>query len=90
MRKTQRRKGYATEAAPAMALLAFRKLGAKKVEIYCDVENPASIQVALNLGVKFGYQQKGGWSRLNGELATLNTYSCFDENQLSERKGIFL
>ena len=39
IRQSQRGKGFATEAAHAMALLAFKILKARKVEIYCDAEN---------------------------------------------------
>lgn len=43
-------KGYATEGALVMALLCFRKLGAKRVDIRCDTQNVASIAVAKKLG----------------------------------------
>ncbi len=42
IRKSSRAKGYATEAIYAMAILAFRDLKARKLEIYCDEENLAS------------------------------------------------
>lgn len=82
IRKSKRSKGYATEAAHAMALVAFRSLSAKKVEIYCDVENVASTKIPLKLGFKLEYTQKGGWTRQNGELADLQTYSIFSEKAL--------
>ena len=84
IRKTQRSKGYASEAVHALALLAFRTLQAKKLEIYNDAENKASAQVALKLGFKLEYVQKGGWPRPDGELATLQTYALFSEKELKE------
>lgn len=80
--KSQRSKGYATEAAHAMSLLAFRILQAKKLEIYCDAENIASTKIPLKLGFKLEYTQKGGWPRQDGQLAELQTYSIFSVNDL--------
>lgn len=82
IRKSQRSKGYASEAAHAMALIAFRVLKTKKVEIYCDTENIASTKVPLKLGFKLEYTQKGGWPRQDGNLAILQTYSIFSEEEL--------
>ncbi|WP_341792421.1 GNAT family N-acetyltransferase [Rickettsia endosymbiont of Gonocerus acuteangulatus] len=52
IRKSQRSKGYATTATHIMALLAFRVLKVKKVEIHCDAENLSSMQIPLKLGFK--------------------------------------
>lgn len=82
IRQTKRSKGYATEASHAMAYLAFRILGAKKVEIYCDAENKASHRIPLKLGFIPEYKQKGGWPRYDGQLAELHTYSIFSETDL--------
>ena len=84
IRKGQRSNGYATEATHAMALLAFKNLNAKKVEIYCDAENIASTKIPLRLNFKLEYTQKGGWPRPDGELTTLQTYSLFSVNDLPE------
>lgn len=82
IRKNARFKGYATEAAHAMTLLAFRIFGAKKVQIHCDVENTSSIKVPLGLGYKLEYIQQGGFARYDGGLAELYTYSIFSEKEL--------
>lgn len=82
IRKSSRAKGYATESAHAMSLLGFRVLKAKKLEIYCDAENIASIKVPKKLGFKLEYTQKGGVPRQDGELAELRTYSISSENEL--------
>ena len=89
IRKGQRSKGYATESAQAMALLAFKTLKAKKVEIYCDAENIASTKVPLKLGFKLEYTQKGGWPRQDGKLAELQTYSMFSEESLPSLEVIW-
>lgn len=44
--------GYMTEAAQAVAELAFEVLGARRVEIVCDSRNRASRAVAERLGFK--------------------------------------
>jgi ribosomal-protein-serine acetyltransferase len=82
IRKSQRSNGYATEACHAMALLAFKVLNAKKLEIFCDAENVSSTRVPLKLGFKLEYVQKGGWARKDGKLAELQTYSMFSESDL--------
>ena len=82
IRKSERAKGYASEAAHAMTALAFQTLKAKKVEIYCDAENIASTKVPLKLGFKLEYTQKGGWPRPDGKLAELQTYSMFSVEDL--------
>ncbi|MDP3532744.1 MAG: GNAT family N-acetyltransferase [Alphaproteobacteria bacterium] len=60
IRKDSQSKGYATEAAHAMAVLAFQTLKARKVEIYVDAENLASCRVPEKLNFKHEYTQKGG------------------------------
>ncbi|MBS0271839.1 MAG: GNAT family N-acetyltransferase [Proteobacteria bacterium] len=82
IRRSQRMKGYATEAAHAMTLLAFQVLGAKKVEIYCDAENIASTKIPEKLNFELEYTQRGGWPRQDGKLAELKTYSLFSEMKL--------
>ncbi len=82
IRKSYRANGYATIAAHMLALLAFEKLKARKVEIYCDAENVASIKIPLKLGFQLEYVQKGGWVRTDGELANLQTYSVFSRDSL--------
>lgn len=86
IRKSQRKNGYATEAAHVMALLAFKNLNARKVEIYCDAENIASTNIPLRLNFKLEYTQKGSWLRPDGELSTLQTYSLFSLNDLPDLK----
>lgn len=82
IRKNSRKKGYATAAVGTMVRLAFERLQAKKVEIYCDTENIASTQIPLNLGFKLEYTQKGGWPRQDRKLAELQTYSIFSKDAL--------
>ncbi|MCX7337943.1 MAG: GNAT family N-acetyltransferase [Alphaproteobacteria bacterium] len=82
VRRSQRSKGYASEAAHAMTALAFQILKAKKVEIHCDAENIASAKVPQKLGFKLECTQRGGWPRHDGELAELQIYSIFSERDL--------
>ena len=82
IRRSERAKGYATEAIQAMSLLAFRVLKARKLEIYCDAENNASTRIPLKLGFKLEYTQKGSWPRQDDKLAELRTYSLFAQEKL--------
>jgi RimJ/RimL family protein N-acetyltransferase len=50
LRTSETGKGYATEAAEAVAHLAFERLGARRVEIRCDARNRPSADVARRLG----------------------------------------
>ncbi|MBY0500869.1 MAG: GNAT family N-acetyltransferase [Alphaproteobacteria bacterium] len=86
IRRSQRMKGYATETAHAMALLAFKVLKARKVEIYCDSENIASCRIPEKLNFQLEYTQKGGWPRQDGKLSELKTYSLFTDEALPNRK----
>ena len=74
IRQSKRKNGYATEAAHAMALLAFQVLKARKVEIYCDADNLFSSRVPEKLNFELEYTQKGGWPRQDMKLAVLKTY----------------
>ena len=89
IRKSQRGLGYASEAANALSLLAFRFLKARKIEIHSDAENTASSSVALNLGFKLEYSQKGSWPRPDGKLAEMQTYAMFNENELPKLEIIW-
>ncbi|MBX9804310.1 MAG: GNAT family N-acetyltransferase [Alphaproteobacteria bacterium] len=82
IRKSSRNKGYATETAHALTVLAFQILGAKKVEIYCDGENIESQKVPQKLGYILECTKKGGWPRPDNQLADLLTFSIFSEASL--------
>lgn len=84
IRKSQRSKGYATEAAYALTKLAFKVLGARKVEIYCDAENKGSWRVPEKLNFELEFTQRGGWPRADGKLCELRTYALFDEKKLPQ------
>lgn len=82
IRKSAQRKGFATEAVGAMTRLAFEKLHAKKVVIYCDIDNAASIKIPEKLNFTLDCTKKGGWPKANGELADLHTYSLSSKDKL--------
>lgn len=82
IRRSQRGKGFATDAAHMLTRIAFRYLHAKKVEIFCDAENIVSTKIPLALGFTLEYVQRGGWPRKDGQLAELQTYSVFSEDAL--------
>ncbi|MBS0186194.1 MAG: GNAT family N-acetyltransferase [Proteobacteria bacterium] len=86
IRKSQRGKGYGTESVHALASLAFKFLKARKLEIYCDVDNKNSIKIPLKLNFEHEYTQRGGWLRENAELSVLNVYSLFSEKDLPSLK----
>ena len=82
IRKNKRGNGYATEAAHALVVIAFKVFKARKVEIYCDAANKASIRIPDKLGFTLEYTQRGGWLHPDGELAQLQTYSLFSPDAL--------
>ena len=51
LRRDQRGKGYATEAARALLDFAFTRLAIDRVYAQCDVRNPASFRVMMRLGM---------------------------------------
>jgi ribosomal-protein-serine acetyltransferase len=55
IRRSAQGKGYATEAAGALAEHAIRELGLHRVEIHVALDNPASQRVAE----KLGFQREG-------------------------------
>ena len=82
IRKSERGNRYATEAAHAMALLAFRELKARKIEIYCDAENIASKKIPLKLGFKCEDIVKDSGSVQDSKLVGMQVYSIFSEEEL--------
>lgn len=55
VRTSKRKQGYVSEVVNALTRYAFKQLGARRVEIRCDTDNTASINVAKRLG----FQQEG-------------------------------
>ena len=49
--KEYRKRGFASEAAAALLDFAFESLGIEKVYAQCDIENPASYKVMMNIGM---------------------------------------
>lgn len=82
VRASRRAQGVATEASHALTLLAFNILQAKKVEICADGENEASRRVPEKLNFELEYQKKGGWPRVDGQLANLLVFSVFSPADL--------
>ena len=64
------RRGFVTEAAHAMAVLAFRDLGANRVEIWCDERNERSAAVARRLGFRLDGTLPQHTRSTDGTLAT--------------------
>ena len=82
IRKSARGKGYASEAALALAHMVFKILKAQKVEIYCETENSASKRIPEKIGLKLEYNLRGGWPRPDGKLASQHVFSAFSESEL--------
>lgn len=83
IRRDARGLGYATEATRALTQLAFRTLGAKKVEVYCDSENYCSQNVPKKLGFRLECKKMGAFPRPGKIMPELHTYSLFSEAELS-------
>ena len=84
IRKSQRSKGFAIESAQALAITAFRLYDAKKVSLHCDIKNVNSLKVPSSLNFELEFTQKGSWPSTDENLATINTYSVFYEQDLPE------
>jgi ribosomal-protein-serine acetyltransferase len=82
--KDYRGNKYALEVAYTLAKLAFKELGARKVQIQVDATNSASKAIAEALGFELEAKQKGTWASYNENLAEIWTYACFDENTIKE------
>ena len=80
-RKSSRGNGYTTEAAHALTKLAFSYMGAKKVQIICDVLNQKSINVPKRLGFIHESTNKGIFTSTQG-VGEFYTYACFDPEVL--------
>lgn len=82
VRTSRAGRGYVTEAVRALALMAFDRLGAKRVEIRCDDENLASARVAEACG--FGLDTVlRNWQRgPDGSLRHERVYSRLDSQGL--------
>lgn len=74
--------GYATEAAGAMAALAFRSLAAERVELRIDDLNARSCAVAKRLGFEWEATLKAHERGTNGELRNTRIYALFNPNGL--------
>ena len=63
------RRGYASEAARAVAKYAFEVLSAKRVEIYCDARNEPSRRVAARAGFRLEATLEKHRRALDGTLS---------------------
>ena len=74
--------GYATEAARALATLAFDELGSRRVEIRMNESNWRSRAVAERLGFEWEATLKSHRRDNSGKLSGTRVYSMFDGRQL--------
>ena len=75
--------GYATEAARALATLAFDELGSRRVEIRMNESNWRSRAVAERLGFEWEATLKSHRRDNSGKLSGTRVYSMFDGRQLT-------
>jgi RimJ/RimL family protein N-acetyltransferase len=78
-RKKYEGQGYISEAVRGVAKFAFEVLGAKRVEIRCDVQNERSIRVAERCGFTFEGELRNNGVRVNGEVRGSLVYSMIPE-----------
>jgi RimJ/RimL family protein N-acetyltransferase len=62
--------GYVTEAVRGVAGYAFRELGANRLEIWCDIRNERSAQVARRVGFVHEGTYVDSWRAADDTLAT--------------------
>ena len=77
------RQGYVTEAARALATLAFDELGSGRVEIRMDENNRRSWAVAERLGLEWEATLKSHRRDISGKLSNTRVYAMFDGRQLA-------
>ena len=74
-RASETGKGYVTEGVRALAEMAFKKLGAARVEIRCDETNTRSFQVAERCGFRLEGTLKNDSRSVSGELSSTRVYA---------------
>jgi RimJ/RimL family protein N-acetyltransferase len=68
-------KGYATEAARALAGYAFEHMHVERIELQCNADNAASIRVAERCGFTFEARMRLRYRKKSGELVDVLWYS---------------
>lgn len=68
-------KGYATEAARALAEYAFVHMHVQRIELQCTADNVASMRVAERCGFTFEGQMRLRHRKKSGELVDVSWYS---------------
>ena len=79
--------GYVTEAARALAILAFDGLGSRRVEIRMVENNQRSRAVAGRLGFEWEATLKSHRRDNLGQLIGTRLYAMFDGGQLTTAQG---
>ena len=79
--------GYVTEAARALARLAFEGLGSRRIEIRMDENNRRSCAVAERLGFEWEATLKAHRRDNLGQLVATRLYAMFDGSQLATARG---
>ena len=69
--------GYATEASCAMIRVAFEVAGAKRVEIHCAPDNPASAAIPKKLGFRHEATLKDRYPDTGGGIHDLMIWTLF-------------
>ena len=86
VRKSEEKKGYATDIAHVIARIAFEKLHFERLEIRTATGNPASSAVPKKLGYKFLTVFEKNKKGNDGELWDLEIHVRFDTNGLPPMK----
>jgi RimJ/RimL family protein N-acetyltransferase len=75
VRRSCKGKGYVTEAVQALVQLAFKKLGAERVEIHCSHLNEPSQRVAERCGFALEGRLRNHKREPDGELRDTLVYA---------------
>jgi RimJ/RimL family protein N-acetyltransferase len=78
-RKKYEGQGYISEAVRGITRFAFETLGAKRVEIRCDILNERSRRVAESVGYHLDATLRNNGVRANGDLRDTLVYSLIPE-----------
>lgn len=86
MNKKYRNMGFASEAAQAVLDFSFENLGINKVYAQCDINNPASYKVMMNIGMTCMNDKGTRTYPKTGE--TSGEYTCMiTKDEWMQKKG---
>lgn len=85
IRTTRHRRGYAREALALLTQYLINKNGIRRVEVRCDVDNTASIGVALSIGMQVEGRSRMDRTKNNGDVGHTLVLSIIESDPIRFR-----